>query len=1015
MAHPTLNITLLGDFRLIYDCQPVMGVNTDRLQSLLAYLVLHRQSPQFRQRLAFYFWPDSGEAQARTNLRRELHHLRQALPDADRFLQTDAKTIQWRIDAPFILDVAEFETAIAKVEAVERQADNAGVRALLEKAAQLYQDDLLPNCYDDWVEPERDQLQQTSIRALERLIYLLEEQQEYSTAIRYAQQLLRIDSLHEATYCSLMRLQAKNGDRASAMRVYQQCSEVLQRELEVEPSSATRAAYEQVLKMNHSLVVPVAKPPVNSSLPPTPSKPPNQRVGREQEWREIADWMTQSEASSRILLLTGEPGIGKTRVLEEIAATIQSADGCVVWGRGFEAEMMRPYGVWVDALRTITFSQAIALSTEISSPTNGLTDRSQLFDAVVQFLVQAANNKRVMVILDDIQWLDEASAALFHYASRCSRHTSILWACAARQKELEENRPVSKLMQALRRDGRVQAIALLPLNQIQTAALIRAVNSDIDNERVFTDSGGNPLFALEIAHALSQSETAHSDNLEAMIQARLQWLDPTTRALIPWAAALGHSFSPTLVARIADCSVPKLLTAIEQLEQHGIIRPGASLHSEISYDFAHDIVRQVAYNQLSEPRRRLVHRQIAHILNELAVSEPAKIGEVARHASLAGDRALAAATCLAAAEQCLRLFAYAEASELAQQGIQHCHYLDDRLRIRRHLELLKMYIIAGVKSDRICQLENDLQQLIAEANRLNLKDQEAIGLEALIALNYERGNLSGVHQYSLKAAETGRAASPTTTARMLAYTGSCLAEVQREMPRAEALLLEAKCLTERVGLELPDIFIGLGCVYHYRANFDAARQLLTQGWKIAQAEQDHWRECSTLRYLAMLELEAGELTNALTYCHEMNIVAAKMSGEGSEKPFAIALAALACYRLQLFGAEDALEQALLVLRQIDAKRMLAYILIGAAEWDLDTGRIELAFTRAEEALGMAQAIDHSSEIAQAQAIAIQSTWACGQHQQALAQLQDLQHNIDEHTLSDRALKAIQNLAQILEC
>jgi hypothetical protein len=249
---------------------------------------------------------------------------------------------------------------------------------------------------------------------------------------------------------------------------------------------------------------------------------------------------------------------------------------------------------------------------------------------------------------------------------------------------------------------------------------------------------------------------------------------------------------------------------------------------------------------------------------------------------------------------------------------------------------------------------------------------------------------------------------------MLAYTGSCLSEIEREMPRAEALLLEAKSLAERVGLELADISIGLGCVYYHRADFDAARQLLIQGWKITQAEQDHWRECSTLRYLAMLELEAGEPTNALTYCHEMNSVAAKMSGEGSEKPFAIALDALARYRLQQIGAESALEQALLTLRQIDAKRMLAYILIGAAQRDLDTGRIELAKIRAEEARLMAEPLHHPSKIALAWTIVIQSTWVYGQHQQAIAQFRDLQNNIDEHNLSDRAQKAIRNLAQMME-
>src|SRR5512134_3398088 len=104
-----LHIRLLGEFRLDYGDTPVATVNTPRLQSLLAYLVLHRHAPQARAHLAFLMWPDSSEAQARTNLRQQFHLLRQALPEADHFLQADAQTLQWRPDAPFSLDVADFE------------------------------------------------------------------------------------------------------------------------------------------------------------------------------------------------------------------------------------------------------------------------------------------------------------------------------------------------------------------------------------------------------------------------------------------------------------------------------------------------------------------------------------------------------------------------------------------------------------------------------------------------------------------------------------------------------------------------------------------------------------------------------------------------------------------------------------------------------------------------------------------------------------------------------------------
>src|SRR5438477_6775507 len=206
---PTLHMRLLGDFSLIYADRQVTSLNTMRLQSLLAYLVLHRNVPQLRQHLAFLFWPDTSEAQARNNLRQLLHQLRYALPDADRFLHADARTLGWRHNAAFFLDVAEFERALASADAAEREEDQ---RTALKRAAELYRADLLPSCYDEWIGPERERLRHRHRHALVRLIDLLEAQRDYAEAIRHAERLIYDDPIDEEAYCCLMRLLALNKD-----------------------------------------------------------------------------------------------------------------------------------------------------------------------------------------------------------------------------------------------------------------------------------------------------------------------------------------------------------------------------------------------------------------------------------------------------------------------------------------------------------------------------------------------------------------------------------------------------------------------------------------------------------------------------------------------------------------------------------------------------------------------------------------------------------------------------------
>jgi DNA-binding SARP family transcriptional activator len=234
-----LNVRLLGDVDLRLGQQRLHGLESPRVQSLLGFLILRRQAPQARQRLAFLLWPDSTEAQAKTNLRQLLHHLRRALPDADRFLEVTSGTVQWRPDAPVHLDVADFEQAAAQAEATDAEAER---RAALEQAAAAYGGDLLPGCYEEWVLPERERLRQLNVEVLEQLATQLEKAGDYPAAIRYGEMLLRCDPVHEATYRRLMRLHSRSGERARALRVYHTCATVLERELGVEPGPPTRSS-----------------------------------------------------------------------------------------------------------------------------------------------------------------------------------------------------------------------------------------------------------------------------------------------------------------------------------------------------------------------------------------------------------------------------------------------------------------------------------------------------------------------------------------------------------------------------------------------------------------------------------------------------------------------------------------------------------------------------------------------------------------------------------------------------
>jgi DNA-binding SARP family transcriptional activator len=1016
---PSLHLTLLGDFCLALDDEPVFGLDAPRLQALLACLVLNRHAPQPRRRMAFLFWPDSTEAQALTNLRRELHHLRRTLPEADRHLRVTHGSIQWAPDAPCRIDVVELEAAIAaaaEARAASREGDR---RRALERAVAEYGGDLLPNCYDRWIDEDRDRLRGVFEGALVELIEACERERDYVAAIRAAERLASHDPLREAFHARLIGLCAAAGDRASALRAYQRAAETLERELGVEPGPALREARAGAL--NDAPPATAATRPVSDrtgSEAPAPVAGPGAAVetsplvGRGDEVSTIRTWMREATGraephDSVVLLLAGEPGIGKTRLLDELATLIRDTGGRFIRGRGFEAEMVRPYGAWIDALRSVPREwvegspQLSLLVPELRGSGSAPSDRDRLFDAVASWLVGLADEGGpVGVLIDDIQWLDEASAALLHYLTRVRNQPSpILVACAARPAEVDRNGPVSGLLRALTRSRQVRTIELGPMSRDQVSALARSVDSSVDADRVYDQSGGNPLLALEIARARVARADGESRSIEDLVHDRIARLGEPERDLLSWAAALGRGFNPSTAALVAGRPLSDLLPTLERLEFHGILRPGDAPGNG-SYDFGHDIVRAVAYAAISAPRRRLMHLRIARALDAQDDPEGDLAGDIAHHAALGGDPAMAAAAAATAGLRYLRLFAYSEADEIARRGVELTRGLPETERIGLHLRLLRVRIACGAARNRAALVEDELRALIADARAVGSLDLEAVGHSLLSVLSYNRDDLSRVHQSSIQAAETLDAGSSQhpedlhTTARTLSQTGTCLASICREMERAEALLLEAESLADRLRIQLIDIPMGLGIVRVFQGAHDEAVLLLERGLRMARREQDHFRACECLVALVTSRLETGDARSALDYARQLLPVAAKLT-EGSEAPFSRALEALSRYVLSTPGAAQDVERCLAELCDLDAPRKLALVQLHAGEADYAAERFDTARERAGEALEAARVVGHGSGMARAGALLVRCARATGDNRRVQAEVVSFRSLLDE--------------------
>jgi DNA-binding SARP family transcriptional activator/predicted ATPase len=378
-----LDIHLLGEFSLVYQGQALPVFNADRPQALLAYLLLHRRAPQPRRHLAFVLWPDSTESQALNNLRNLLHTVRRALPDADSYLAVGNLTLQWCPDGSFNLDVAEFEQALSAAQ----QTAGPDIRHWLEQAVTIYQGELLPASYDDWVVPLREALAQRYQAALLQLIELLEEAGDYPAAVAYGQQLVQHDPLNESNVIRLMRLYALNGDRGAIRRVYQNCVAMLAQELGVEPDLTTQDAYEQLLNQALVSTPPLAessgRPSQLSPAPrplPTPATP---FIGRQVELHEVGQLL--ADPHCRLLTITGPGGMGKTRLALQTAAAQQPHF---------------PDGTAYASLRSL--DSADFLAPTIAAALNlTLTGQMETAEQLLHYLA----SKKMLILLDNFEHL----------------------------------------------------------------------------------------------------------------------------------------------------------------------------------------------------------------------------------------------------------------------------------------------------------------------------------------------------------------------------------------------------------------------------------------------------------------------------------------------------------------------------------------------------------------------------------------------------------------------------------
>jgi len=245
-----LSISLFGRFNACHNSHLLFGLDAAKLQELFSYLLIYRDRPHHREQLATLLWDAKSTTQSKKYLRQALWQLRQHLEicygEQALLLQLDGDWVYINTEAPFWLDVQEFEVAFSAVREVLGQDMSAEEANQIKKVVQLYKGSLLEGWYQDWCNFERERFQLIYLSMLDKLMSYCANRGDYEEGVAYGILGLRQDAAQERTHQQLMRLHYLSGNRSGALRQYKMCVDVLQSELGVAPSRLTQMLYAQI-------------------------------------------------------------------------------------------------------------------------------------------------------------------------------------------------------------------------------------------------------------------------------------------------------------------------------------------------------------------------------------------------------------------------------------------------------------------------------------------------------------------------------------------------------------------------------------------------------------------------------------------------------------------------------------------------------------------------------------------------------------------------------------------------
>ena len=701
----SLEVHLLGQLKL-------RGSHGERLplpatlkaRALLAYLILHRERPHPRERLAGLFWGDRPEQKARRSLSTALWRIRRSLHDEEAIL-SDHQTVQFDPQADLWLDVDHFETLVSHEDV-----------ASLQKGVSLYQGPFLDGFYDDWIINERYRLEALYVDALSRLMTRYETRGAYECALATARRLLADDSLREEAHRVAMRAYCRLGQRNAALEQYQRCREQVRVELGTDPTAETVQLHRDILEGRLEVDSGPSAPafemiPLEQAAPqsnPLEIGGTSPLVGRERELTSLQGaWAGAEDGDGKLVFVRGEAGIGKTRLVEEFSRQVQQRGAWVASAACYEVERTLPSSPLADLLRSVLSIVGESALSQLSTwqiadlarlmpeleaylpdrsrrrpPGEG--EQTRLFHVFTTLLRDLARQNPMLLVLEDVHWAHPSTLAWLHYLARHVRRSSLLFLVTHRPEGRDDGR-LRNLTHELTETGLAIDLALFRLSREDIEVWMDGVDASVVTA-IYQHTEGNPFFVLETQRVLLQSGQLHidgdrwvataplddlpvPDSIRQVVGARLDRLTLPARRVVEIAAVIGRSFDFDVLQRVRGKGEDTTLEALDELLRNRLVLEGSGFFDE-DYAFTHHLHRDIVRARLNERRRQWLHERVAQVLVELRPSDPRISAEVAYHYMRAEDWAEAQKHLFRAGDQAARVAADTEALDYYHRAME---------------------------------------------------------------------------------------------------------------------------------------------------------------------------------------------------------------------------------------------------------------------------------------------------------------------------------------------------------